>query len=468
MLILKVVFLQFFWLAIVLFGASINGIILISWSIFIVGANFLIYKPAISIGRFFFVALLFTTFGYIHDSSLIWLKIILSESYSYGFLSLWIVFISYYGDVFNKLKELPLLFLAILGGIGGSLAYWSAYKLGALSIALDSETFYLIFVFVLWGIFFPLSMWVFYEDKYWDFILDKTIVFSFDKSGYKRHKSKFEGDLSQKDLTGKISLVTGGTSGIGGEVAQELSRLGSKVFVTGRNEQKGRSFIENNLNLHFHSLDMANWNRIKDFCNKGNCFDYIVLNAGGMPDSLVLNDFSVEHQCASQLIGHYYLIYMLKKYGKINRHARIIWVSSGGMYLKKLDLDSLFHNQKYEKVSAYSNVKRAQVTLVEELSRQERWKNVQVFSMHPGWVGTYGLKEALPIFFSLMKNRLRDMKEGADTIIWLLLTEGSLTSGSFYFDRKIVSPYLSKNYNPTREQRNAFMNKIDNYIEKYP
>jgi hypothetical protein len=67
-----------------------------------------------------------------------------------------------------------------------------------------------------------------------------------------------------------------------------------------------------------------------------------------------------------------------------------------------------------------------------------------------------------------MKNRLRDMKEGADTIIWLLLTEGSLTSGSFYFDRKIVSPYLSNNYNPTREQRNAFMNKIDNYIEKYP
>ena len=125
------------------------------------------------------------------------------------------------------------------------------------------------------------------------------------------------GDLSQKDLTGKISLVTGGTSGIGGEVAQELSRLGSKVFVTGRNEQKGRVIHrKNNLNLHFHSLDMANWNRIKDFCNKGDCFDYIVLNAGGMPDNLVLNDFSVEHQCASQLIGHYYLIYMLKKYGK--------------------------------------------------------------------------------------------------------------------------------------------------------
>ena len=53
MLVLKVVLLQFFWLAIVLFGATINEILLISWSIFLVGANFLIYRPAISIGRFF-------------------------------------------------------------------------------------------------------------------------------------------------------------------------------------------------------------------------------------------------------------------------------------------------------------------------------------------------------------------------------------------------------------------------------
>lgn len=86
--------------------------------------------------------------------------------------------------------------------------------------------------------------------------------------------------------------------------------------------------------------------------------------------------------------------------------------------------------------------------------------------MHPGWVATNGLKEALPIFFSLMRNRLRDTKEGADTIIWLLLTEESLTSGSFYFDRKIVLPYLSKNYNPTREQRITLLNKINNYIVK--
>ncbi|GIT72802.1 MAG: hypothetical protein Ct9H300mP28_26160 [Pseudomonadota bacterium] len=42
-------------------------------------------------------------------------KFIEIESYSYVFLSLWIIFICYYGDVFNKLKSLPYLILALIG-----------------------------------------------------------------------------------------------------------------------------------------------------------------------------------------------------------------------------------------------------------------------------------------------------------------------------------------------------------------
>ena len=357
------------------------------------------------------------------------------------------------------MKKFPSLFLALIGGTGGSLAYWSAYKLEALSISQDSFVFYLIFVFALWGIFFPLSMWLYYEEKYWDYILDKTIVFSFDKTGFRRHKSKFFENHFQKEIKGEKTLVTGGTSGIGRQVAQELCRLGSKVYVTGRSERKGKLFEENNENLIFHPLDLANWERFVEYCKNSVCYDYVVLNAGSIPKNLVLNNFNVEYQCASQLLGHYYLIYLLNKYGKINKHARIIWVSSGGMYIKKLDLDSLFLNTEYKDVVTYANVKRAQITLVEELSKQDGWKNVQILSMHPGWVDTPGLKNALPMFFSLMKNRLRDLKEGADTILWLLLTEENLYSGGFYFDRKIVTPYLSNSYIPSREQRIQLLKK---------
>jgi dehydrogenase/reductase SDR family protein 12 len=180
-----------------------------------------------------------------------------------------------------------------------------------------------------------------------------------------------------------------------------------------------------------------------------------------MPENLELNAQKVESQCASQLIGHYLLIHFLKTQKKLNPGARIVWVSSGGLYLKKLDLDSLFNNINYEKVSTYANVKRAQVTLVEELANIENIEEFNHYSMHPGWVDTSGLSSSLPQFFRLMKKYLRTPKQGSDTIIWLLLTQSALTSGGFYFDRKKVLPYFWSFFNPTLSQRASLMERIE-------
>ena len=136
------------------------------------------------------------------------------------------------------------------------------------------------------------------------------------------------------------------------------------------------------------------------------------------------------------------------------------------MYLKKLDLKSLFFNENYNKVSTYANVKRAQVTLVEEMSKQEKWRNTKIFCMHPGWVYTEGLKISLPNFFSLMKNKLRNLEEGSDTILWLLLTEKNIKSGGFYFDRQIASPYISDYFNPSIETRKLLLRKIEEILKK--
>ncbi|MBC7713955.1 MAG: hypothetical protein H7177_11490 [Rhizobacter sp.] len=149
--------------------------------------------------------------------------------------------------------------------------------------------------------------------------------------------------------------------------------------------------------------------------------------------------------------------------GKIKQGARIVWVSSGGMYLKELDLNTLFHNTKYDKVSTYANVKRAQVTLVEELAKVDRWKDNYILCMHPGWVETAGVIDSLPGFYKIMKNNLRAPSEGADTILWLLLTTEPLQSGSFYFDRKKVSAYISQKYNPSENQRALLLKKINGF-----
>ena len=46
------------------------------------------------------------------------------------------------------------------------------------------------------------------------------------------------------ELSGKTALVTGGTSGIGRAAALALARLGARVAVAGRNEQRGNEVVK--------------------------------------------------------------------------------------------------------------------------------------------------------------------------------------------------------------------------------
>jgi dehydrogenase/reductase SDR family protein 12 len=468
MILFKVILLQLFWLMIILYGKSISSIGQIGVAISLVWLDFIICRPKISFGRYLFLIIFFIFFGFLNDSSLIWMKIITKESYQYGNLSLWIVFLIYFEQIFVKFKKLPLLFLSVLGGIGGALTYWSAYRLGAIMIIPGKVIHFVLSQFSFWAVFFPSGLKLYFSDGYWDTFLDKTIFFSFDQTGFFRHKKKFTEDLSTKNLHGKNVLVTGATAGIGAEVGAFLSRIDAKVFFTGRNLEKGLAFEQKNKNSKFISLDMVNWREVYEFAKKSEPLDYVVLNAGSMPEHLVVNDLGIEFQCASQLLGHYYLLVWLKEFQKIKSGTRIVWVSSGGMYLKKLDLTSLFKNHHYEKVDTYANVKRAQVTLVEELAKKAEWNNFFIYSMHPGWVGTDGLKEALPKFYHFMKKRLRTPEEGADTILWCLLKDYAPESGGFYFDRKKVSPYVSQKYFPTASERDELMSEMEEIMPGMP
>ncbi len=46
------------------------------------------------------------------------------------------------------------------------------------------------------------------------------------------------------DLTGKIAIVTGGSSGIGYETAKGLARMGAHTFIASRSKEKAEKVSE--------------------------------------------------------------------------------------------------------------------------------------------------------------------------------------------------------------------------------
>lgn len=272
--------------------------------------------------------------------------------------------------------------------------------------------------------------------------LDKTIFFSFDESGFKRHQKEYFDSNDIQFSPENRFLVTGGTSGLGKALAEMISEVGSEVVITGRHRERAQSVLSKLKKASFLEFDLADWGTFRDVLSEvRRPFDGVVLNAGGMPQEFRSNSFGVESQAASQLFGHFYFLKLLDDMKLLKFGARVVWMSSGGMYLKSFDSSQFFDGSDYDKVNVYANVKRAQVEVLPLIN--EAFANLHIYAMHPGWVDTPGLQEALTDFTQLLGGRLRNPREGVDTAFWLLGKREAAPDGQLYFDRKVVSKNLS-------------------------
>jgi dehydrogenase/reductase SDR family member 12 len=166
--------------------------------------------------------------------------------------------------------------------------------------------------------------------------------------------------------------------------------------------------------------------------------DVLIHNAGAIHPSYRTDPAGIELTYAGQVVAPFLLTAMLMPRLAAADAARVITVSSGGMYTRRLDLTTLppapagFHG-----VTAYARVKRAQVVLSAEWARRTAGTGVAFHAMHPGWADTPGIAAALPRFRQVMRPLLRTPEQGADTITWLATADPALLgSGGFWHDRR--------------------------------
>jgi dehydrogenase/reductase SDR family member 12 len=166
--------------------------------------------------------------------------------------------------------------------------------------------------------------------------------------------------------------------------------------------------------------------------------DVLVNNAGALTSERTLSVDGIELTFATNVLGPFMLTNLLIPLLKKTAPARIINVSSGGMYTRRIQAGDLeTAREEFDGATVYARTKRAQVILTELWAERLKKTGIVVHAMHPGWADTPGLKAALPVFYSATRRLLRTPQQGADTIVWLgTAPDPARSSGGFWHDRR--------------------------------
>jgi len=296
-------------------------------------------------------------------------------------------------------------------------------------------------------------------------VVDPFIVSSFDRTGFRIHSLTFRAEDLEVDLSGRRCLVTGANSGIGYETALALADLGAEVVLLCRNRERGDEAAARvrqqtgNARISVEAMDVSDLSSVRAAAARLSAapVDVLVHNAGALLDERVETPDGLEATFATHVVGPFLLTRLLRERLEQSSDARVIWVSSGGMYTRRLDLqDPNWTSRRFDGVIAYAETKRAQVVLSELWAEALRGSSVVVNAMHPGWADTPSVQRSLPRFHRVTRNILRTPAEGADTVVWLVACPRARAwTGRFFFDREQRRTHLLPYTTESSEARRA-------------
>ncbi len=284
-----------------------------------------------------------------------------------------------------------------------------------------------------------------------DAALDRSVVLGYSKVGSGLRKRWWPADAPAAAMAGKRVVVTGATAGIGAAMAKSFAELGATVHLLGRDPSKvelSAAVIRDQVagaTVIGEVCDVGDLDAVRawtdDLSARVDALHGLVHNAGVMPKTREQTPQGHELQWACHVLGPHLITDRLLPLLRNPVGASVIFMSSGGMYSAPLDADDVESTEApYDGVRGYARTKRMQVVLANAWAERLRddhgsATDVRVESMHPGWVETPGVAQALPTFRMLTRPLLRDAADGADTAVWLVATRPVSAPPHFWHDR---------------------------------
>jgi len=216
---------------------------------------------------------------------------------------------------------------------------------------------------------------------------------------------------SSARMTGKVVVITGGSSGIGKCTAIDLARRGAKVYIAsevsvtdGEAVAKEIRLKGGNPSVFFRKLDLASMKSVIEFAQNilelESQIHVLINNAGIYLYHRRLTEDGFDATMAINYVGHYLLTLLLLERIKSSGPSRILTVTSLTHRFSYLDFDNMMltKHEIFSDLKAYGRSKLAMLMFATELGRKLEGSGVTVFAVDPGMVDTAIITKTHPIW----------------------------------------------------------------------
>jgi NAD(P)-dependent dehydrogenase (short-subunit alcohol dehydrogenase family) len=201
------------------------------------------------------------------------------------------------------------------------------------------------------------------------------------------------------DLSGKVCVITGASSGLGRESARALAAAGAHVILAARNTDALAQTAEwiraevpdaRTSTVQLDLTSLANVRTAARTVRDVTPVVHVLMNNAGVmftPFGRTRDGF--EMQIGTNHFGHFELTRLLVPQLAAAGGARVVILSSGGHVIGDVDFeDPNWENREYNKFVAYGASKTANILHTMEADRRLRGLGIRAYAVNPGAVAT--------------------------------------------------------------------------------
>jgi NAD(P)-dependent dehydrogenase (short-subunit alcohol dehydrogenase family) len=234
------------------------------------------------------------------------------------------------------------------------------------------------------------------------------------------------------DMRGKTVVITGANQGIGKESALALGKMGAKLVLVCRSEDKARAAIADLEKAGIQGIELVVANMgvqadvrraAAEIKAKLARIDVLLNNAGMLCTSRRDTVDGIEETFATNHLGYFLFTNLLLDVLKKSAPSRIVNVASmAHKQVRRVAWDDIQMKKSWSAFRAYGQSKLCNILFTRELARRLEGTGVTANSLHPGVIGSgFGHTDGgfMSMLVSIAKPFMMTPEQGAKTQIWL-------------------------------------------------